>query len=35
MPLAPEREWREVEIRKPTGQTQRLRALSDPGSLAR
>jgi hypothetical protein len=35
MPLAPEREWREVEIRKPTGQTQRLRALSDPGSPAR
>jgi hypothetical protein len=32
MPLAPEREWREVQIRKPTGQTQRLRALSDPGA---
>ena len=28
MPLAPERQWREVEIRKPTGETQRLRALS-------
>jgi len=28
MPLAPEREWREVEIRRPTGETQRLRALS-------
>jgi hypothetical protein len=31
MPLAPEKEWREVQIRKPTGQTQRLRALSDTG----
>lgn len=29
MPLAPEREWREVQIRKPTGETQRLRALLD------
>jgi hypothetical protein len=29
MPLAPQREWREVEIRRPSGQTQRLRALSD------
>jgi hypothetical protein len=28
MPVAPERQWREVEIRKPTGETQRLRALS-------
>jgi hypothetical protein len=28
MPLAPERQWREVEIRKPTGETQRLRALT-------
>jgi hypothetical protein len=28
MPLAPARQWREVEIRKPSGQTQRLRALS-------
>jgi len=28
MPLAPDKEWREVEIRKPTGETQRLRALS-------
>jgi hypothetical protein len=28
MPLAPTRQWREVEIRKPTGETQRLRALS-------
>jgi len=28
MPLAPERQWREVEIRKPTGETVRLRALS-------
>lgn len=27
MPLAPERQWREVEIRRPTGETQRLRAL--------
>jgi hypothetical protein len=35
MALAPEREWREVEIRKPTGQTQRLRALFDSGSSAR
>jgi hypothetical protein len=31
MPLAPARQWREVEIRKPTGQTQRLRALLDSG----
>jgi hypothetical protein len=29
MPLAPAREWREVVIRRPTGQTQRLRALSE------
>jgi hypothetical protein len=28
MALAPARQWREVEIRKPTGETQRLRALS-------
>jgi hypothetical protein len=35
MPLAPERQWREVEIRKPTGQTQRLRALFDTGSPPR
>jgi hypothetical protein len=28
MALAPEREWREVQIRRPTGETQRLRALS-------
>ena len=28
MPLAPQRQWREVEIRRPTGHTQRLRALS-------
>jgi hypothetical protein len=27
MPLAPTREWREVAIRRPTGETQRLRAL--------
>jgi hypothetical protein len=27
MPVTPAREWREVEIRRPTGQTQRLRAL--------
>jgi hypothetical protein len=32
MPLAPARQWREVEIRKPTGQTQRLRALFDSGA---
>jgi hypothetical protein len=30
MPLAPEREWREVEIRRPSGETQRLRVLSAP-----
>ena len=30
MPLAPVREWREVEIRRPTGETQRLRALHRP-----
>ncbi len=35
MPLAPERQWREVEIRKATGQTQRLRALFDSGSPLR
>jgi len=29
MPPAPTREWREVVIRRPTGQTQRLRALSE------
>jgi hypothetical protein len=28
MPLAPAKQWREVEIRKPTGETQRLRALT-------
>ncbi len=33
MPLAPTREWREVEIRKPTGQTQRLRTLSDTDGM--
>jgi hypothetical protein len=27
MPLAPAREWREVAIRRPTGETQRLRQL--------
>jgi hypothetical protein len=27
MPLAPTREWREVAIRRPTGETQRLRTL--------
>jgi hypothetical protein len=27
MPLAPAREWREVAIRRPTGETQRLRTL--------
>ncbi len=32
MPLAPTREWREVAIRRPTGETQRLRALR-PGDL--
>lgn len=30
MPLAPQREWREVEIRRPTGYTQRLRTLHPP-----
>ena len=39
MPLAPAREWREVAIRRPTGNTQRLRALSEsdlpPGALMR
>jgi hypothetical protein len=35
MPLAPARQWREVQIRKPTGQTQRLRALFDLGGSAR
>jgi len=29
LPLAPTRAWREVQIRRPTGQTQRLRTL-DP-----
>ena len=29
MPLAPQKEWREVQIRKPTGETQRLHALLD------
>jgi hypothetical protein len=32
MPHRPVRPWREVEIRKPTGETQRLRAL-EPGFL--
>jgi hypothetical protein len=27
MPQAPDREWREVEIRKPNGDTQRMRAI--------
>jgi hypothetical protein len=27
MPRAPDREWREVEIRKPNGDTQRMRAI--------
>lgn len=27
MPQSPEREWREVEIRKPSGDTQRMRAI--------
>jgi len=27
MPVAPTKAWREVEIRRPTGETQRLRAL--------
>ena len=27
LPLAPDRVWREVEIRRPTGETQRLKAL--------
>jgi hypothetical protein len=31
MPLAPDREWREVRIRKPNGDTQRMRALFGPG----
>ena len=30
MPVTSAREWREVEIRRPTGQTQRLRALFSP-----
>jgi len=30
MPVTPAREWREVEMRRPTGQTQRLRALFSP-----
>jgi len=30
MPVTSAREWREVEIRRPTGQTQRLRALFIP-----
>jgi hypothetical protein len=34
LPLTPTRQWREVEIRKPTGQTQRLRALLDPRGSA-
>jgi hypothetical protein len=28
MPIAPARQWREVEIRRPSGQTQRLRTLT-------
>jgi hypothetical protein len=28
MPYRPERIWREVEIRRPTGETTRLRTLS-------
>lgn len=35
MPLAPPREWREVEIRRPTGQTQRLRILTPFGNVTR
>ena len=27
MPLAPEQDWREVQIRKPNGDTQRMRAI--------
>jgi hypothetical protein len=27
MPQSPDREWREVEIRKPNGDTQRMRAI--------
>jgi hypothetical protein len=27
MPQSPEREWREVEIRKPNGDTQRMRSI--------
>jgi hypothetical protein len=27
MPLAPDQEWREVRIRKPNGDTQRMRAI--------
>ena len=33
MPLAPERQWREVEIRKPSGDTQRLRTLRPSADL--
>jgi hypothetical protein len=34
MPYRPEKVWREVQIRKPTGDTARLRTLSD-GAIAR
>jgi hypothetical protein len=33
MPLAPEKQWREVEIRKPSGDTQRLRTLRPSADL--
>jgi hypothetical protein len=33
MPLAPEKQWREVEIRKPSGDTQRLRVLRPSADL--
>ena len=33
MPLAPDKQWREVEIRKPSGDTQRLRVLRPSADL--
>jgi len=38
MPLVPAEEWRQMAIRKPTGDTQRVRALfsgSSPSHVAR
>jgi hypothetical protein len=32
MPYKPEKVWREVEIRRPTGDTVRLRTLGSPGT---